>query len=60
MFFVIFLFSLIIMITFISDNNGSLVVEPCRREVNSQERLSDGRTGIQNIISLNMKQWTVR
>lgn len=42
---------------FITDNNGSLVIQPCHKEKNLQR--SDTRTGIQNIISLNMKQWMV-
>ncbi|KYM93548.1 PREDICTED: EP300-interacting inhibitor of differentiation 3-like [Cyphomyrmex costatus] len=37
----------------------SLVVEPCRKEVNSQEKRSSNKTGIQNVISLNMEQWRI-
>ncbi|XP_011348281.1 EP300-interacting inhibitor of differentiation 3 isoform X2 [Ooceraea biroi] len=43
------------------DNNGDLVVQPCRRE-NSQRSSPDeerDRTSIQNVISLNIKQWTI-
>lgn len=47
-----------LMIVFISDHR-SLVVEPCRKEVNSQEKRSTNRMGIQNVTSLNMEQWRV-
>lgn len=40
-------------------DHRSLVVEPCRKEVNSQEKQSGNRMGIQNVTSLNMKQWTI-
>ncbi|XP_070172462.1 non-structural maintenance of chromosomes element 4 homolog A [Polyergus mexicanus] len=42
-------------VTVRKDNNGSLVIQPCHKGKNLQR--SDTRTGIQNIISLNMKQW---
>lgn len=45
------------MIIFITDTNGNLVVQPYHKEKNLQR--NGTRTGIQNIISLNMKQWMV-
>ncbi|XP_018314995.1 EP300-interacting inhibitor of differentiation 3 [Mycetomoellerius zeteki] len=40
-------------------DHRSLVVEPCRKEVNSQEKRSTNRMGIQNVTSLNMEQWRI-
>lgn len=44
-------------VTVRKDNNGNLVVQPCRKPNNLQRQ--DTRTGIQNIISINMKHWTI-
>jgi len=46
------------MIIFISDHRN-LVVEPCRKEINLQEKQSGNRMGIQIVTSLNMEQWRV-
>ncbi|XP_071576687.1 non-structural maintenance of chromosomes element 4 homolog A [Temnothorax nylanderi] len=37
----------------------SLVVEPYHKEINSQQKRSSNRMGIQNVTSLNMKQWRI-
>lgn len=44
-------------VTVRKDDNGNLVVQPCHKEKNLQR--NDTRTGIQNIMSLNMKQWMI-
>lgn len=56
-----FLYLIYMISMFIISENNNLVVQPCRgiREGNMQERLSNKRTGIQSVISLNIKQWTV-
>jgi len=47
------------MISFILDHRN-LVVEPCRKEINSQEKQSGNKMrGIQTVSSLNMEQWKV-
>ncbi|XP_011634529.1 EP300-interacting inhibitor of differentiation 3-like [Pogonomyrmex barbatus] len=40
-------------------DHGSLVVEPYRKDLSLQEKQSGKKVGIQNVISLNMKQWTI-
>lgn len=40
-------------------DHGSLIVQPLRKEMDSQEKRSPNRTAIQNVVSLNMEQWTV-
>ncbi|KYM83372.1 PREDICTED: EP300-interacting inhibitor of differentiation 3-like [Atta cephalotes] len=37
----------------------NLVVEPCHKEINSQQKQSTNKMGTQNIISLNMEQWRI-
>ncbi|GAB1868587.1 Non-structural maintenance of chromosomes element 4 [Camponotus japonicus] len=44
-------------VTVRKDTNGNLAVQPCHKEKNLQR--NDTRTGIQNVISLNMKQWMI-
>lgn len=44
-------------VTVRKDTNGNLVVQPCHKEKHLQK--NDTRTGIQNVISLNMKQWMI-
>ncbi|CAL1678365.1 unnamed protein product [Lasius platythorax] len=44
-------------VTVRKDNNGNLVVQPCHNEKKLQRR--DTRTGIQNIITLNIKHWMI-
>lgn len=44
-------------VTVRKDNNGNLVVQPCRKPKNLQRQ--DTRTGIQTIISINMKHWRI-
>jgi len=46
------------MIVFILDHIN-LVVEPCHKEINSQQKQSTNKMGTQNVISLNMEQWRV-
>ncbi|XP_012215595.1 EP300-interacting inhibitor of differentiation 3 [Linepithema humile] len=42
------------------NNRGSLVVEPCHKQANSQNKESNkNKTGSQNVISLNMDQWMI-
>ncbi|TGZ54296.1 Uncharacterized protein DBV15_11606, partial [Temnothorax longispinosus] len=40
-------------------DHRSLVVEPYHKEINSQQKRSSNRMGIQNVTSLNMKQWRI-
>ncbi|XP_077282116.1 SMC5-SMC6 complex kleisin component Non-SMC element 1 isoform X2 [Temnothorax americanus] len=40
-------------------DHRSLVVEPYHKEINSQQKRSGNRMGIQNVTSLNMKQWRI-
>ncbi|XP_029154864.1 non-structural maintenance of chromosomes element 4 homolog A [Nylanderia fulva] len=44
-------------VTVRKDENGNLVVQPCRKPKNLPR--TDTRTGVQNIISINMKYWTI-
>lgn len=46
-----------LIIIFISDHRN-LIVEPCLKEINIQEKQIN-KMGIQNVTSLNMKQWRV-
>lgn len=57
-FFLLIYYQNLIIIIFISDHKN-LIVEPCRKEANVQEKQSSNKIGIQNITSLEIKQWRV-
>lgn len=43
----------------ILDNDGKLVVQPCRKTNQQDRQFNYDRMSAQTIISLNMKQWIV-